>query len=504
MELASFFGMRSFVGIGLAFGLVLLGGLLFVLPPGKRVHALTPIGLYLAHVVLVVLGWVVPAEAVASKPISVLSAFFLLVSSARAGFLLVAEGVFEARLRRPIPKIFRDIAQAIIYVAVGMITLRVAGVEPGSLLTTSALLTAVIGLSLQDTLGNLFAGLSIQMQHPFSVGDWIQFDNDTKLAGQVIEINWRATKVVIHDQVEVIIPNSFLARTPIRNYTQPTAASRRMIDVSCSYDVAPRRVRAAILDSLDGVSGVMSDPAPVVLPAHFGASSIDYSVRFFTTEYHRRDSIDAAVRERIWYALRRARIPIPHPIRDVHLYQVSSEEQLRLRDARQADIARRLHAIDFLDVLAPETLYRLAGLVESREYASGEMVVRQGDAGDEMFLIVRGEVCVLVGREGGSLAEMARLGEGSFFGEMSLMTGESRVATVQVLQDAELLAIGREAFLAALSSAPEVATQVTHVIAARQEQLETHLAERAARSKDEVIEERAGALLERMKSFFQI
>ena len=84
------------------------------------------------------------------------------------------------------------------------------------------------------------------------------------------------------------------------------------------------------------------------------------------------------------------------------------------------------------------------------------------------------------------------------------MTGESRVATVQVLQDAELLAIVRDAFLAALSSAPEVATQVTHVIAARQEQLESHLAERAARSKAEVIEERAGALLARMKSFFQL
>ena len=141
--------------------------------------------------------------------------------------LLVLDTILSRRLDRPLPKIIRDILQGLVYFVLALAILRQLGVEPGQLLTTSALLTAVVGLSLQDTAGNLIAGLSVQLQRPFDVGDWIQFDDNPKNIGRVIEINWRATTLLTLDENEIIVPNGLLAKAPLRNYTKPTNVARR-------------------------------------------------------------------------------------------------------------------------------------------------------------------------------------------------------------------------------------------------------------------------------------
>ena len=134
--------------------------------------------------------------------------------------------------------ILRDIAQGVLYLFVVLAALRALGFDPGSILTTGAVVTAVIGLSLQETLGNLVAGLAIQLQRPFDVGDWVSFDEDAKHIGRVIEINWRATKVITLDQVEIVIPNGPLAKAPIRNFTKPAVLSRRRLQVVVEGETA--------------------------------------------------------------------------------------------------------------------------------------------------------------------------------------------------------------------------------------------------------------------------
>ncbi len=497
------FGVTSFFGLGVLSGAVLLLVLLIVLPRGVRSRLAAPAALMVLHVLLEAVGWQIPGSAVVSRPLAVLSVLALLLAHGRGAFVLVADGIFAGRLGRPLPRIFRDILQTVIYSAIALFTLRFVGVEPGSLLTTSALLTAVVGLSLQDTLGNLFAGLSIQVQRPFQVGDWIQFDPDPRLIGRVIEINWRATTVLTNDEMEIIVPNGTLAKAPIRNYTKPSPLSRRSVEVSCSYDVAPSRVRDTILGALGGLPDVLRKPAPLVLAWHFGQSGVDYVVQYYTDKFANREISDSVVRERIWYALRRERISIPYPMREVNVRQMTREVDREVEGARRAQVASYLRSVDFLAILPEEALLRLAELAPSRVYAPGETVIVQGGPGQEMFFVARGEVSVIVGQGGGS-AEVARLHQGSFFGEMSLMTGELRAATVQVVHEAELVVVGKEAFSAILSHAPELAARMSHVIVERQEQLDSHLAARAAQAEPDVIEQRASDLLVRVKKFFQL
>jgi len=402
------------------------------------------------------------------------------------------------RMRRPVPRIVRDITQSVVWIAILLGALRQAGVDPTSLLTTSALLTAAVALSLQDTLGNVVAGLAIQVQRPFDVGDWIQFDTDKTHIGRVIEINWRATKVVTLDDVEVVVPNATLAKVPIVNFTKPTVVSRRSLYVYVPPDVPPHVVQGAILEALAGSLGVLPEPAPSVVTNAFVDGNVEYWVRLFTDQYHRRDVVDGAARDRIWYGLRRIGVtPASSPNRAVHMQEVTSAARAREEQAL-AERERAVRSVDFLAVLPEEQRRRLAEASVMRLYADGEPIVKQGDQTAEMFVVDSGQVAVVMGD-----AEIARIGQGRFFGEMALMTGEPRNATVRAAGTCRLLVIDAPSVRSVLESAPELAVHVSRVMAERQAATADEVAVASQRLSAST-EERSSQLLVRIRRFFSL
>jgi len=496
-------GLVSSGAPGIAVAVALIIALWALLPRASRGHIRAPVALLVSHIA-VLLAWLPldPASSLA-RALRVLALFLLLAALGRAAFLLLIDVLLGGRLGRPLPRIFRDIVQALVYAGVVLVTLRGAGVEPGSLLTTSALLTAVVGLSLQDTLGNLFAGLAMQAQRPFEVGDWIQYDPDPSLIGRVIEINWRATTVLTLDEVELIIPNGALAKAPIKNFTKPSPLARRMIQVQAPYEISPRRVEEALRGAAHAVPGVRTEPAAFVLTKEFADSGITYQLLFYIDNFAQRDRIESAVRQRVWFAFQRAGITIPFPIRTVHVHAASAEADKRAEDDARALRLASLRGVDFLATLPQDALERLAALSQARQFMAGEMVIRQGDTGHELFIIQSGEVTVLVGRSDGSVAEVARLGPGKFFGEMSLMTGEPRSATIQATRDCELVMVDKASFRAILAAAPHLAERITEVLVERQAALEENLSHRAVRSQADKAA-KSSALLDTIRQFFAL
>ncbi len=494
------FASSGALGFGVALALLAVLGAL--LPAGRRSDLRIPVALLGLDLVALVLRALVDPESPTAHTLGTVSLLLLLTVLGRAAFLLVVDWFLDTRLARPLPRIIRDIAQGLVYAGVLLVALRAAGVEPGSLLTTSALLTAVIGLSLQDTLGNLFAGLSIQAQRPFEVDDWIQIDQDNRFIGRVIEINWRATKVITLEQIELIIPNSALAKTPIRNYTKPAPLARRTIDVLGPYDVSPRRMQAALLRALWHVPGVLAEPAPFVLVPRFADSGIAYQLCYFIDDFARRDRIDTTVRTRIWYVLERERISMPFPTQTLQLAEGPEVRERKERGQRRRRL-EALRGVDFLTSVPPPLLERLAERSQTCHFAAGEIILRQGDVGHELFILQTGEVSVVVGRAGGSTAEVARLGAGKFLGEMSLMTGEPRSATVQAVGECEMVKVDKEAFHDILADAPSLAEQITRVLVARQGEIEENLSSRTARSPVDA-DARNSALLGKIRRFFAL
>jgi small-conductance mechanosensitive channel/CRP-like cAMP-binding protein len=403
-----------------------------------------------------------------------LALLLLLLGLGRAGFVLVFHGLFHW-LHRDVPKIYLDIIEFGVYVAALVVVLAVAGVESLPILTWSAVLSVVLGLALKDTLGNLFAGLAIQAQRPFEVGDWIQFDANPAHVGRVIEINWRSTTVVTLDDVEVIVPNGTLGTTQITNFTKPLPYSRRSVYVHAPYDVPPQRVHKVILAAIPEAWGVLGDPPPSVVTHAFDDRGVQYWVRFWTNEFGRRDRVDGGVRDCVWYALHRAGVAIPGPLRTVTLHRPSADGHGPAHGDRVAQREEALRRLDLFGVLSPDDLHRLAQLAQTRLYAPQEVIYRRGEAGEELFVVLRGHVEVFAGRPDNTVVSVGKVGPGEHFGEMALVTGSKRATTAQAAEECELLVIGAAAFQQVLAASPDLAGRVRDTVAKRQAILDDRL-----------------------------
>jgi small-conductance mechanosensitive channel/CRP-like cAMP-binding protein len=420
-----------------------------------------------------------------------------LLAYGRLATVAVFDWLLNKRLRQDVPRIVRDIAESALALFALLVVLRTAGVEAVPLVTTSAVITAIVALSLQDTLGNLFAGLALQAQRPFEVGEWIQIDREGLQVGQVLEVNWRATKVLTVDNQELNVPNNQLARAPILNLSRPGGHLRRSVDVLVSHDTPPRLVCGVLERALLGATGVLEQPKPRIWTHGFVDQGIRYRVLYHITDFSQREDIDAGIRDRLWYALRRAGLVLARG-GGIPFNTTAPGAAERDLDARR----RAIRQIDFLRDLPDSAVETLAVDARTELYAPGEVVVRQGEAGQDLYLCLSGELVVLLTLEDGRHKEVARIGLGGMFGEFAQVTGESRAATVQTVSACELVAIGKSAFTAVLGGNPEFAEAVSQRLAERRAELDA--AGEVSPSKRPSVDEHKGRFLQRLREFLAL
>ena len=484
------------LGRELIVALVALVLFVFSAPRGRRWLAWGPITLLLLAPLPLAVAWLFPDSFDAPKIAALGIRFFLLASLLQSVLLMVIVSAWE-RISRPIPRIFLDVLRLLTVVAALIAILFEAGVRAENLFTGSAVLTAVLGFALKDTLGNVFAGLAIHAEQPFELGDWIQYDTNPAHIGKVVEINWRATKVITLDEAFVIIPNGQLAQASIRNFTKPEPWSRRSLYVVAPYDVSPQRVQQTIVDAIRGSFGVLEHPAPSVVTNEFKERGIEYWVRLFTADFDKRDRVDGMARDRIWYAFARQGIEIPVATQQIRITQLPPpviESETMAVERR----VRSLQRIGMLGPLTPEQIGQLAEENVERFYAAGEPVIRQGDPGDSLFVIMSGRVEVTVVREGAASVRLATLEEGDYFGEMSLMTGAPRSATVAALVETRLLEVGKESFRRLLAAQPNLVEQLGAALQVRESERA-----RAMASVDRVSPE-SQDIFKRIQDFFSM
>ena len=328
-------------------------------------------------------------------------------------------------------------------------------------LTLSAVGGFVIGFALQDTLGNMFAGLAIQVEKPFRVGQWMAVSG---YEGVVTEITWRATRLRTKTGDMVVLPNNILSKEPITNYSEPAAPTRVSVDVGITYEAPPNDVKRVLLPAIAGLDGLLKEPAPEIVVADFGASSILYRINFwvadFTADARARDQVRTAV----YYALRRHRIEMPYPMQ----VQYQREEKPPGGETPVVELDRLVASVDVFAPLSESDRAALVADASERLYGGGETIVRQGEPGESMFVLCRGEVRVTLEPNG---VEVARIRAGGYFGEMSLLTGEPRTATVSAVDDAVVLEIGADTFRRLAAVHPAVVEQISLEVAARREGL---------------------------------
>lgn len=333
-------------------------------------------------------------------------------------------------------------------------------------LAGGALLAAILGLALQDTLGNLFSGMSLHLEGAFEVGDVLHSGD---FIGTVESVSWRATRVRGFNNQVLLLPNSVIARERLEIFPHNNL-NARVLQVGVDYHVAPASVIGILTQAAAHVEGVARDRPCVVRVAAFADSAVVYEVKYFTRDYSMRDRIDADVRKAIWYALQRNHIAFATPIRSYAPYTPPKTEQTIGDD----EILRRLREVDILSPLSDGAHDNIARETRVHVYSNGEAVLRHGEAGDSMFVIHSGTVSVRIADdEGTGVHEVAQLGPGTVVGEMALLTGEARTADVVAVTDVVALEIGKESLQPILHDHPELAGAITERVMERRDHLES-------------------------------
>ena len=371
-------------------------------------------------------------------------------------FARAVEDTWRAR----VPGLLVNLTQVtLIIVGAAMVVAGVWNRDLGALLTTLGVGSLVVGLALQDTLGNLFAGIALLFERPFSSGDWIGVGD---LQGRVVNINWRAVHLVTRERDLHVVPNSVLGKEVIHNYSQPTNAHGVLLHVGFSYDDPPNEVKRMLRELCDDVSEVL--PWGIsVRTIGYNDFSVDYEVRFFIEDYLRQPEIQDNFMSRVWYATRRNGFTIPFPIRTVY--------HRRMPPRPQEDTERTIHdtlaQLPLFNELSPAELDDLTEGASLLEFGVGDTIVREGQSGGSMYFIRSGTVVVRRKRGERSQRNLAELSGGAYFGEMSLLTGEPRSASVVAKTDTIALMIPKAALSPLLEARPELVERFAKLVEER-------------------------------------
>jgi CRP-like cAMP-binding protein len=282
----------------------------------------------------------------------------------------------------------------------------------------------------------------------------------------VAQIGWRATRIENFRREAITLPNSLLGKQPIKNYSRGGEPIGQDHFISLSHEAPPNVVKSVLMDVVRGNPLVLAEPAPSVRTYAYEEASIKYMIRYFVSDYLTAEPVMEDVYSRLWYRLRREGIDIPVPQRAIRMQQQAAAAP---RSAPGGDYAfvEALQAVDIFAPLPPAELERLQQEVVTRRFGRGETIIQEGESGHTFYLVASGEVSVRTTRG----AELTRLKRGQYFGEMSLLTGETRSATVVAVEDAVLFEFGRPTFARLFAEHPKLARQLSALLAQRRSQL---------------------------------
>ncbi len=413
----------------------------------------------------------------------------LIFFGVRAIDLVVFDVVFSRRRKVAAPQLLRGIVSMVLYVLLfaSAFSTIFPRFDVRGALTGTAVVAAVIALALQDTLGNLFAGIALHMEGTFEVGDVI---HSGEHVGMVEQVSWRATRIRGYNNEVVVLPNSLISRERLEVYPRNNL-NARVLQVGVDYHVAPATVIGILTQVAAHVDGVARELPALARVAAFGESSVLYEIKYYTRDYSARDRIDADIRKAIWYALRRNGISIPFPIRAYQPYTPPAADH----QGTPEEIFDRLRAVDILEPLSDSALQTLAAAARMHFYSRGEAILRHGTVGDSMFVVHSGNVVVRLPDDSMTgWHQVAQIGPGGVFGEMALLTGEMRTADVVATTDVVAVEITKESLQPILNGHPDMARAISHQIMQRKEHLE---AIRGTTPEEEEL-----TLMSRIRSYF--
>lgn len=410
----------------------------------------------------------------------------LVIAIVRFLTYIVTKTAYRNSSRGEISSLLKTVLSIVIYIVAFFIIFQsqFPDVQLAPLFTGSTIIGIVVGLALQDTLGNLFAGLALQADQPFQVGDVIMMPNRGE--GVVESVSWRGVKIRTFQNKLLIISNSILGKELIE-VAPKNNLNAKLVFFNTEYSASPTRTIQVVREAVRHVENVSSKIRPIVRVRNLGDNGIDWEVKYWLEDYRMQHDTDALIRQRIWYVFQREKIDFAYPTRTLHI--VPEVEEAPPEEIVNT-VVERLNRVSIFAPLSDEEIEKLADVSTTRIYAPGESIVSIGQEGNSMFVVMRGIVKVQI-PEKTYLKTLGTLKENDFFGEMSLLTGEPRSASVVAFEEAEVLRIDKSGLKPILASNPSLVQSISELVEERRrilaEQIEANQEEEELRAKKGVM-----------------
>lgn len=467
-----------------------------ILPVAQRSHSQTP-RLFFFLALLLGLSATAALKLGAYTVWGILS--FLDLLSLIVGIItlsgLVIFDLLLPHTRIQVPSLIRNLLYVSVIFLILLIILYQRGLDPLSLLTTSAVLTAVVGLALQNTIANLFAGLALHLDRTLGINDWVKLG---ERVGRIAEIKWRSTLLWTEDGDLLVVPNGHLLDAEVLNLSRPDSVQREEITIGLHYRHPPNHVKHVLLNAVRDAAGVLTDPAPDCLLMDFADSAITYKLRYWINDYTHHSIIESKVRTQVWYAAHRAGLEIPFPIRTLVMEPppatLPREEETHLIALEQTKP---------FPVLPMQERSRLAAVMKTALFGAGESILREGATDKVLYLVQNGEVAVTVSSNG-SRHEVMTLKSGEFFCGLPPMNETLQSVTYTAKSDTVCSVVDQTTLESIFLTHPQLAEELSSALATREMALENERQGRFADLQTQPSTEMKQRLLARMRQVFRV
>ncbi|HEV8552732.1 MAG TPA: mechanosensitive ion channel family protein [Casimicrobiaceae bacterium] len=409
--------------------------------------------------------------------------------------------------RRAVPRILGEVSMAVSLVVYALIRLDAVGVNPTSLIATTTVAGAAIAFAMQSTLGNLLGGISLQLDNTCRIGDWIELDGN--VTGEVVSIRWRYTALATINNVTIIIPNAELMKnrvTLLGRRGDQRIPWRRPIEFSVGYEWTPGQVLEVVGAALERAElpFVATEPMAHCVCTGFDSSAIKYVVYYWLTDIKSYLVTDSRVRVHVYAALGRAGMEIPISRSELYLHS-GRHQQLTRSEREQESRVALLRSLELFAPLTEDETHALAAQLIGTPFGPGDIATRQGEPSDSLYILARGQVGIFRDAAPGSppaRQRLATLAAPAYFGEMGLLTGQARTATVAAEAEVLCYRLDKAAFESIIQARPELADAMSQTVAARQAANDATLASLSAEARARATGTRAGELLRKIRQFF--
>jgi small-conductance mechanosensitive channel/CRP-like cAMP-binding protein len=421
---------------------------------------------------------------------ALLTATFVVIS-------VIRHLIFDSRRtteNASLPKFISQVVSIVIFLAaVGIVVRFIYGQDVPGLLAGAGVAGLVLGLALQDTLGNLFSGFAIYFGGQFKAGDWLLIEDHH---AQIVEVNWRSTRLRTIDDIYLDIPNSNITKQTVINYDYPSKLHAMLLEIGVEYDAPPAKVKDVLIEAALSCPHVLREPRPNVYLKEFGDWAITYELRFWINDHRLHKDAYSEIRTNLWYALKRHDITIPYPI------QGEYSQEFRKPPETGDAVREALKQAVFYPCLTEAQFEGILNTAKCVTFGGGENIITQGDAAGPMYILISGQADVLVTSEGHTTC-VARIGCGDCIGEVSVLTGEPRSATVRAVGDCQAVEVSKATLTPVAATSPDFLEALSVLLAQRRLQNEGRLAEASGARSERQTDYSAG-FLQKLKSFFEL